>query len=112
VYRARAGDDDGTRLNAYVDFGTTDFGASTVKSVEAVYMGVATDGELYARMETGTHSRLYRVVPRGDMMRAKPAAGVHARLWNVSLEIVDATEFELDLVEIKVGVSSRRWTSR
>ena len=112
VYRARAGDDDGTRLNAYVDFGTTDFGAPTVKSVEAVYMGVATDGELYARMETGTHSRLYRVVPRGDMMRAKPAAGVHARLWNVSLEIVDATEFELDLVEIKVGVSSRRWTSR
>jgi hypothetical protein len=112
VYRARAGDDDGATLNAYVDFGTSDFGASTVKSVEAVYLGVATDGELYARMETGTHSRLYRVVPRGDMMRAKPAAGVNARLWNVSLEIVDVTEFELDLVEIQVGVSSRRWTSR
>jgi len=45
-------------------------------------------------------------------MRAKPAKGVNARLWNVSLEIVDATEFELDLVEIQVGVSSRRWTSR
>lgn len=112
VYRARAGDDDGTSLNAYVDFGTSDFGASTVKSVEAVYLGVATDGELYARMETGIHSRLYRVVPRGDMMRAKPAAGVNARLWNVSLEIVDATEFELDLVEIQVGVSTRRWGSR
>jgi hypothetical protein len=112
VYRARAGDDDGTGLNAYVDFGTTDFGASTVKSVEAIYLGVATDGELYARMESGTSSRLYRVVPRGDMMRAKPAKGVNARLWNVSLEIVDATEFELDLVEIQVGVSSRRWTSR
>ena len=112
VYRARAGDDDGASLNAYVDFGTTDFGASTVKSVEAVYLGVATDGDLYARLETGTHSRLYRVVPRGDMMRAKPAKGVNARLWNVSLEIVDATEFELDMVEIQVGVSSRRWTSR
>lgn len=112
VYRVRPGDDNGVSLNAYVDFGSSTFGATTVKTVEAVYLGVDTDGQLFVRLETGTNNRLYRAVPRGDLIRAKAAGGVGGRLWNVALEIVDVTEFELDLVEIQVGVSSRRWTSR
>ena len=112
VYRVRPGDDNGDTLDAYVDFGSSTFGASTSKHLEAVYLGANTDGQVFVRLETGTDSRLYRAVPRGDVLRAKPAGGVGGRLWNVSLEIVDATEFEIDLVEILVGVSTRRITSR
>lgn len=112
VYRARMGDDDGEAISAFIDFGSSDFGSSRQKTMESIYLGVATDGELYARVDTGLDSRLYRVVQRGDMMRALTAKGVGSRIWNVALEIVDATEFELDLMEIQVGVASRRWSSR
>jgi hypothetical protein len=112
IYRVRAGDDDGSGLDAFVDFGSTAFGSTSVKSVESVYLGAATDGQLYVRMDTGLDSRLYRVVQRGDMMRALTAKGVGSRIWNVSLEVVDTTDFELDVVEIQVGVASGRWRSR
>lgn len=112
VYRVRPGDDNGASLNAYVDFGSSAFRATTSKTIEAVYLGVDTDGQLFVRLETGDNSRLYRAVPRGDVIRAKAAGGVGGRLWNVALEIVDVTEFDMDLVEIQVGVSSRRWRSR
>jgi hypothetical protein len=112
IYRVRAGDDDGSTMDAFVDFGSTAFGSTSVKSVESVYLGAATDGQLYVRMDTGLDSRLYRVVQRGDMMRALTAKGVGSRMWNVSLEIVDTTDFELDVVEIQVGVASGRWRSR
>jgi hypothetical protein len=112
VYRVRAGDDDGATLDAFVDFGSTTFDSTSTKTVESVYLGAATDGQLYVRMDTGLDSRLYRVIQRGDIMRALTAKGVGSRLWNVSLEIVDATGFEIDVVEIQVGVASGRWRSR
>ena len=112
VYWVRPGDDNGATINAFVDFGESAFGANTSKVVEAVYLGVDTDGELYVRMKSKDSDRLYRAGRRGNMHRAVPAKGVAARLWNVSLEIVDASEFEIDLVEMLVGVSTRRITSR
>lgn len=112
IYRVRAGDDAGSTLDAFVDFGSSAFDSTKVKTVESVYLGASTDGQLYVRMDTGLDSRLYRVVQRGDTMRALTAKGVGSRLWNVSLEIVDATDFELDVIEIQVGVASGRWRSR
>lgn len=112
IYRVRAGDDDGSTMDAFIDFGSTAFGSTKVKTVESVYLGSSTDGQLYVRMDTGLDSRLYRVIQRGDTMRALTAKGVGSRLWNVSLEIVDATDFELDVIEIQVGVASGRWRSR
>lgn len=112
VYLVRPGSDDGAGINAFIDFGTSTFGSTKVKSVSAAYLGVATDGELYLRMETEDTDKLYRVVQRGHIMRALPSKGIAARQWNVSLEVVDATEFEIDTLEIQVGVSSGRWTSR
>lgn len=112
VYRVRAGDDDGSTLDAFIDFGSTAFGSTKAKTVETVYLGSSTDGQLYVRLDTGLDSRLYRVIQRGDTMRAVTAKGVGSRLWNVSLEIVDATDFEIDVIEIQVGVASGRWRSR
>ena len=50
----------------------------------------------------------YRAVDRGGMLRAKTAKGVKARHWTTRLEIVDATELELDRIEWLMPISARR----
>lgn len=112
VYHMRRGDDAGALIQGHIDFGTTDFGSTGVKSVESVYLGVATDGQIVARLVADDgDERQYRVVQRGPIMRAVTAKGVGGRMWNVALEIIDASEFELDVLEVQVGIS-RRWGSR
>lgn len=112
VYWVRPGDDAGQPRQGFIDFGASDFGSTGTKSVESVYLGIQTDGQLVLRLkdDAGTE-RLYRVIQRSPMMRALTAKGVGARKWNVALEIIDATEFELDTLEVQVGIS-RRWGSR
>lgn len=112
VYRVRRGDDDGTPIQGHIDFGASDYGSTGVKSIEAVYLGATTDGQLVARLVADNgDERQYRVVQRGPIMRAVTAKGVGGRIWNVALEIIDASEFELDVLEVQVGIS-RRWGSR
>lgn len=112
VYRVRRGDDDGLPIQGHIDFGASDYGSTGVKSIEAVYLGATTDGQLVARLVADNgDERQYRVVQRGPIMRAVTAKGVGGRIWNVALEIIDASEFELDVLEVQVGIS-RRWGSR
>jgi len=112
VYRIRRGDDDGVPLQAHVDFGESVYGSTKIKTVESVYLGVTTDGSITARVSADGAERRYRVVPRGTLHRALTAKGVPGRTWGVSLEVVDATEFELDVLEVQVGITSGRWRSR
>lgn len=110
VYVLRPGDDNGLPINIEVDFGADDFATPAAKAVEAVYLGMATDGQAYLRTNNDGEERLYRVIQRGPIMRAVMAKGITGRRWNLKLEVVDATQFELDLVEVIVGVRARRWT--
>lgn len=110
VYMLRPGDDNGLPINIEVDFGADDFATPAAKAIEAVYLGMATDGQAYLRTNNDGEERLYRVVQRGPIMRSVMARGVTGRRWNLKLEVVDATQFELDLVEVIVGVRARRWT--
>jgi len=110
VYVIRQGDDDGSPISIDIDFGASTYGSPTAKTLEAAYLGVATDGQVYLRANNDGTERVYRVVQRGPIMRALMAKGVTGRRWSLSLEVVDATEFELDLVEIMVGINTRRWT--
>lgn len=110
VYLVRRGDDDGLPISVSIDLGATDLGVPNAKHVDAAYLGVSTDGQVFLRASADGAEQVYRVVQRGPIMRALLARGVTGRRWNFSLEAVDATEFELDLVEFKVSVSSRRWT--
>lgn len=110
VYVLRPGDDNGLPINIEVDFGADDFATPAAKAVEAVYLGMATDGQAYLRTNNDGEEHLYRVVQRGPIMRSVMAKGVTGRRWNLKLEVVDATQFELDLVEVIVGVRARRWT--
>ncbi|MNX63328.1 hypothetical protein D3C86_943220 [compost metagenome] len=110
VYLLRPGDDNGSPISVYVDFGTSDFGTTSAKTVEAVYLGLDTDGEAVVTLRNDGVDRAYRVIPRGPLMRADAARGVTGRQWNLTLEVVDATELTLDGVEQLVAVATRRWT--
>lgn len=108
LYRMRPGDDDGSPIAVTLDFGATDYGAVQAKTVQEVFLGMTTDGEVIVTLRADGVDRRYRAVARGPMMRAAPARGVSARRWNLTLEVTDATEFELDTIEHIVAVAARR----
>lgn len=112
VYVMRGGADNGQPRNIAIDFGDVNLGTEVVKTIEAVYLGINTDGQVYVRLKTPVTDHLYRVVQRGSIGRALGRKGVGGRYWNVSLEIEDATYFDLDMVEISVSSMERRWSSR
>lgn len=108
LYRLRPGDDDGSPIAVSVDFGTTDYGSVKAKTVQDVFLGLTTDGEVIVTLRSDGTERSYRATARGPMMRATAARGAMGRRWNLALEVADATEFELDTVEHVVGVAARR----
>lgn len=110
LYRLRPGDDNGSPISVYVDFGETEFGSVKAKTVEQVFLGLSTDGDVLVTLRSDDGERTYRAIQRGPLLRVNAARGVTARRWNLTLEVVDATELELDTVEQLIAVSTRRWT--
>ncbi|HEY6612769.1 MAG TPA: hypothetical protein VIZ86_16770 [Pseudomonas sp.] len=110
LYRMRAGDDDGAPISVAIDFGSTDYDTTKAKTVESVFFGLSTDGDVLATLRCDGVDRSYRLTRRGDLMRATAAKGVSGRRWNLTLEVAEATEFELDAVEHVVSVAARRST--
>lgn len=96
-------------VDAVVEFAAV--GAETVasKNLQYVYVGLATDGEVYVRV-TGDNQRdkVYRAVGGRDMFRAKCAGGLRARQWTVRLELVGATQATLDSIEWIAPATNRR----
>ena len=112
VYRIRPGDDAGAGRIVAVDFGTLAMDTTTVKTIEAVFLGVDTDGDVFVRLVAGLDDTLYRVVERESVSRALCKRGVGGRQWNVSLEVANATYLNLDMIELSVASMARRWSSR
>lgn len=112
VYRIRPGDDAGVGRVVAVDFGTLTMDSNTIKTIEAVFLGVDTDGDVFVRLVTGLDDTLYRVVERDSVSRAMCKRGVGGRQWNVSLEVANATYLNLDMIELSVAATARRWASR
>lgn len=109
LYRLGGDTDDGALIDALVDFGATDYGDARAKRLSAIYLGLASDGEVYVRVATDhAEERVYRAVGSGDTLRALPAKGVLGRSWRLRLEMVGASWAELDCVEIAVGSTERR----
>lgn len=111
LYRLRTGDDDGLPRSALVDFGTMAFGAQQRKNIETMYLGMTTDGTVYAKLKAdGGNEKIYHVIQREPTMRVRTGKGLTAREWSLKLEVVDATRVDLDTVDFVVGASVRRWT--
>lgn len=114
VYRIVDGaGDDGEPLAAAIDFAAAGTDSSAEKYLTAAYFGIATDGQVYARVTTHDgREQLYKAIPGRGHHRAVTAKGVTARYWNVRLELTDATFADLDSIEWDIPVATRRMHSR
>lgn len=113
LYSIGEGDDNGSTIQALVDFGTTDYGDSRLKRTESAYLGVRTDGECYLKVcaDDGAE-RVYKLVGDGNERRSILAKGVTSRFWSVRVEITDASFATVDNLEVRIGLSQRRTISR
>lgn len=112
VYRVRQGDDDGDTFDIFIDFGESDFATRAAKAVEAVYLGMDTDGAVCVRLTADGREDYYRVIMRQPTPRALARKGLTAREWGVAVIVEAATDFNLDSIELLVGSTGRRWISR
>lgn len=109
LYRLRNGDDAGSVVNGMIDFGDTDFGTAERKNVDSMYLGLSNDGAVFARLtDDNGGEHYYQVVQTQPTARVIAGRGTMARRYGLRLEIVDASNFELDNIEFSVGVSVRR----
>lgn len=108
LYRIRPGSDNGQPIQVAIDLGDTPFSEEQGKRIEAVYLGISTDGDAYVRLKAGEAEYTYKAIQHDEMARAVPGKGLTGRRWTLSLEVVDATELTLDMVEVRYGASTRR----
>lgn len=96
-------------IDMHVDFGARDFGTTQLKRIDALYFGMTTDGSVLAvlRADDGTE-QTYRVADRDATRRVLTAKGVSGRRWRLRLEVYEATQAELETVELSVNVMGRR----
>lgn len=113
VYRLGGQTDQGQGISWSIDFGQDNFGSMQGKRVSSLYLGLVTDGEVFAKLVADDGAELtYRVVDTPGTMRAVTAKGVCGRRWNLALSAEDCTLADLDTIEFVVGESGRRILGR
>ena len=107
IYRVAGGD----LVSAIVDTGRMMFGGYAPKRLEAIYIGMRTDGEVIAVVQAEDETeRTYRVIQRPDYMRVSPAKGESSKTWRLRLELTEASEGDMDIIQFVVSEQSRRWS--
>lgn len=109
IYKLSGSTDDGTSIDAAVEFAAEDFGSARHKRMDTVFFGLATDGDVYVKLldDEGVEN-VYRAYERGGEFRADFERGRSSRYWRLKLELADATDAVLDNIEWVPGVSGRR----
>ncbi|WP_024647732.1 hypothetical protein [Pseudomonas syringae] len=101
--------DVGAFIGARADFGAEDFGIAQNKRVGNVFMGLATDGQVYVRtIEDGDEQMIYRAYQRRSEFRADMQRGRASRFWRLRLEVVEGSHVELDNIEWVLTQTGRR----
>lgn len=109
LYELTGDTDDGAFISGIVDFVTEDFGTAMRKRVSNIYVGLATDGQVFVKLtDDDGRDITYRASKHGSTAKVTPAKGISSRFWNMRLEIVDATYAEVDNIEWYVGATGRR----
>lgn len=108
MYLVRPGDDNGSPIDIDIDFGASSYGSVNTKTIEDVFLGLSTDGQVYLRVTTDDVEYRYNVIAREPASKAVLGRGVSGRRWNLALEITDATSMELDYLEVIVTPSVTR----
>ncbi|WP_439885651.1 hypothetical protein ACTACK_10585 [Pseudomonas syringae] len=109
VYLLGGQRDDGEFIGTRADLGADDFGTTQGKRVGNVFMGLATDGQVYVRTsEDNGQDMVYRAYQRKGEFRADMQRGRASRLWRMRLEVVEGGYSELDNIEWVLTQTGRR----
>ncbi|MEE4087547.1 hypothetical protein [Pseudomonas viridiflava] len=109
VYLLGGERDDGAFIGTRADLGADDFGTTQGKRVGNVFMGIATDGQVYVRTsEDNGQDMIYRAYQRKGEFRADMQRGRASRLWRMRLEVVEGGYSELDNIEWVLTQTGRR----
>lgn len=111
LYKVETGDDDGLPISALIDFAGEGLAGTQHSRVTALFFGLSTDGQVFARLTDDRDREVTYHVKRRDIeYRTNPFQGISSRFWRLRLEIVDATDALLDNVEWVAGSTNRRTT--
>ena len=112
LYLLEGESDDGENISASCMLGKSDFGTPLKTGMVEAYLGIVTDGEIILKVVTDDNiERWYRSNAGKtslDNARFKMARGVKSNYWQVGLENVDGSDFELSEIEMIRIVMSRR----
>lgn len=112
LYLLEGEDDAGIPIQARVKLGETNFGRSTKKRLDSVYLGFRADGGMLLKTVTeGNIERWYKVTGDTDKLHRKRvhplAKGVKAVWWEFTLENIDGADFEVSEIEFVPIMLSR-----
>lgn len=103
--------DDGADIRASVDFGKEDFGVTEHKALQAVYLGVKSDGKLYVRVVDDSDNAYFYPVAASAVMntvRATTGRGLKANYYSLQLHNEGGADFELAEAEFLAVPLNRR----
>lgn len=103
--------DSGASIRASINFGKKDFGSSAFKSVQACYLGVSADGEIYLKVTANDEEYIYRARNTSEVLetqRVDIGRGIRANYITFELFNGDGCDFELSRVEVLAAELSRR----
>lgn len=110
VYLLGGANDAGRPIIGGVNFGQHDFGTQSLKSMDAVYVGVSSSGALFLKVGDGQKEYTYRARrndPRMKTQRFDTGRGLRSNFFTFDLTN-DGDAFELDSVAFNVIASNRR----
>jgi len=119
IYELTGDDDDGTNITAYITTGLDDYGQALLKRIPEVYIGGTLDGKVLLKVITsqdGTRTSdwysLTEDYSTEDTARFQVGRGLRSRYWQWRLENVQGSDFDLDSLELRPLVLSRRLRKR
>jgi len=110
--------DDGTAIDAYVRTFLTDFGTHKFKRVPDIWVGIATDGRMLAKVRTrdpasgAVTDDWYELVTKQDGNegngRAKVGRGLKSVWWGMEVRNIAGSDFRIDEAGLRYLVLDRR----
>lgn len=103
--------DNGAPIQAAMSLGRPDFGTSTKSTIEAVYVGMAGDGNLVLKVIAEGQAYLYRTRSYSDQMqqqRFTTGKGLRTNYLELELYNENGADFEIDTLEFHLVDLTRR----
>jgi hypothetical protein len=110
IYRLEGADDNGTTIQARVNFGNLSMGSLNRKALPYVYAGVASGGNLVLKVVADDQTYLYSLRENTELLKAhrfEPGRGLRASFYDLELQS-DGIAFDLSSIDFQTIELKRR----